>query len=355
MDERAIIAVMSGEARGVAPLLCRGALTCASWGYAVGVAVRNAAFDAGLRRPRRVAVPVISLGNVTTGGTGKTPLAAWFVRQLQQAGYRPGLLSRGYRSLDGMENDEARVLAALCPGVPHVQRPDRVAGAATAVAAHGCDALILDDGFQHRRLHRDLDVVLIDALAPWGFGRLLPRGLLREPLSGLRRADLVLITRADLAPAAHRAAIVAELRRWRGDAAHAAIGFRPLQFIRGDGAALPLEQLAGASVASFCGIGNPTGFEQTLAQAGWQAPCRRYPDHHHYTSADWDALEAWRRDVGAQWLLTTLKDLVKLPPTHPVAKNALGIELGVTVLDGAELLQAALERTAPRRGRLRAA
>src|SRR5690606_8255127 len=136
--------------------------------YGAAVQWRNFAFDRGWYRVHRAGVPVISVGNLTTGGTGKTPLVAWLVHQLEQLGASPAILSRGYRSVDSHANDEKLVLDRLCPGVPHIQNPDRVAGARAALADGVCNLLVLDDGFQHRRLHRDLDLVLIDALNPWG-------------------------------------------------------------------------------------------------------------------------------------------------------------------------------------------
>ena len=201
MDEAALHELLSGQRHDVAARLLRSALYGPSLAYSAVMRLRNLAYDRGWLRIERVGVPpslstgeiplsnpseayeayeptipvpVISLGNLTTGGTGKTPLAAYLTNWLIREGCRPGLLSRGYRSLpvqDGTGitggNDEKRVLDQLCPGVPHLQQRDRVCSARRAVVEYGCDILILDDGFQHRRLHRDLDLVLIDALRPW--------------------------------------------------------------------------------------------------------------------------------------------------------------------------------------------
>ena len=135
-------------------------------------------------------MPVISVGNITTGGTGKTPMVAWLARWFRNQDVRVALVSRGYRAEAEGQNDEARELATLLPDVPHLQNPDRVAAARIAIDELETQLIILDDGFQHRRIHRDLEIVLIDALQPFGFGHVLPRGLLREPLRGLAHPTL---------------------------------------------------------------------------------------------------------------------------------------------------------------------
>ncbi|MHC4480063.1 MAG: tetraacyldisaccharide 4'-kinase, partial [Planctomycetota bacterium] len=201
-------AVISRDRRGPFLLLARALLRGAAGGYGLGVALRNGLYRIGWRRPRRVGVPVISVGNITAGGTGKTPFVAWLARLLVIRKRWPAILSRGYgRDRRLGVDDENALLARLTPQVPIVVNSDRLEGAESAVSQHAADVLILDDGFQHRRIARDLDVVLIDALWPFGAGHLLPRGLLREPLGGLRRAGFFLITRADLVSAGRLRAI----------------------------------------------------------------------------------------------------------------------------------------------------
>jgi tetraacyldisaccharide 4'-kinase len=173
---------------------------------------RNRLFDWGWKRTHQADVPVVSVGNITTGGTGKTPLVAFLANWFQDQGQKPAILSRGYRAVDGGPNDEKLVLDLLCPGIMHLQNPDRVASARHAVTAQQVQVLVLDDGFQHRRLARDLDLVLIDATCPWGYGAVLPRGLLREPRSGMKRADLAIITRADQVSEADRRRIQDEIQ-----------------------------------------------------------------------------------------------------------------------------------------------
>ena len=180
------LSLVSGR-RGVWPSLQRLGLLAASGLYAVAVQARNFAYAAGWLRSHRVGMPVVSVGNLTVGGTGKTPCVEYVAGFYRRQDRRVAILSRGYGGSGG-RNDEALVLDENLPDVPHLQGPDRVALARTALEELESEVLILDDGFQHRRLARDLDLVLLDATVPWGYGHLLPRGLLREPAGGVRRA-----------------------------------------------------------------------------------------------------------------------------------------------------------------------
>jgi tetraacyldisaccharide 4'-kinase len=347
MDERSILSILSGQRRDLAARLLRGGCAFASLGYAATIAARNAAFDLGWRRVQHVGVPVVSVGNITTGGTGKTPLVAWIAQRFQERLGPVAIVSRGYRAHQDGKNDEALVLERLCPGVPQVLNRDRVAGARKAVQEFGSRAIVLDDAFQHRRIFRDLDLVLVDALNPWGYGHLLPRGLLREPLSALKRADAVLITRADQVDAATLDDLRRRIARIRGIDEHIAVCFAPTGVIYGDGLRLPLTAIdRSVEYGAFCGIGNPIAFQRTLADLGIKATLRTYPDHYHYTAADWDDLSAWSQQFPAG-LLTTLKDVVKLPPTHPLAEHVAALDIGVEFLAGRQHLDRRLETLAP--------
>jgi tetraacyldisaccharide 4'-kinase len=347
MDDARFVHLISGAARGLPSSIARGGLRILSAPYGVGVRLRNAAFDAGFRRPQQADVPVISVGNITTGGTGKTPFVAFLAGWFGQRNVRVCLISRGYGALDGAANDEKLVLDSLCPGVPHVQHPDRVASARTAVEQHGAEVLILDDGFQHRRLGRDLDIVLVDALNPWGYGHLLPRGLLREPLSGIERADLVVLTRADLCEAGEKQRIRARLAAIRGTGECVEVAFPPSGLINAGGQMLPLESLASRPLAAFCGIGNPEGFRHTLRQAGADLrddAFRAFRDHHHYTLADLDEVGALARRSSAALVVTTLKDLVKIDRVELGGVPLRAVMIGTRILEGVPLLETALER-----------
>lgn len=325
--------------------MVRGLLRLATPFYGAAVQWRNSVFDRGWYRVHRAGVPVVSVGNLTTGGTGKTPLVAWLVQRLEQLGASPAILSRGYRAVDAHANDEKLVLDRLCPGVPHIQNPDRVAGAATALADGVCNLLVLDDGFQHRRLHRDLDLVLIDALNPWGYGQLLPRGLLREPISSLRRAGVVVITRADQADAAALQAIRDVITR-HTPAPIAEAAFVPTRLVNAAGDTAPLSLLHQKRIGACCGIGNPQAFLRTLTALG--APpeiqnFRTYPDHHHYSACDQADLGDWSRLQGLELLVVTQKDLVKLPVTHLGRVPLWAVEIGAEFRSGGDAVETLLK------------
>jgi len=190
--------VVSGQRRGLGAAGLRGLLRLGESPYSWAVRLRNYRYDFLKSASFAVGVPVVSVGNLTMGGTGKTPMVEWIARWLKEHGLRVVLISRGYRSKDGAGNDEALELEQKLPDVPHLQNPDRVAASRIAIEEHDAQVILLDDGFQHRRLRRDLDLVLLDALEPLGYGHVFPRGMLREPKSGLRRAHVVCLTRADL-------------------------------------------------------------------------------------------------------------------------------------------------------------
>lgn len=344
MDEQFAIDVISGRRRGPAAALLRTVCSAASWGYRAGVAARNLAYDRQWKTIERVDVPVISLGNLTTGGTGKTPLTAYFGERLQAQGYRPGIVSRGYRSLDDQSNDERLVLAQALPDVPHLQNPDRVQGAQDAIAKHGCDAILLDDGFQHRRLARDLDLVLVDATRPWGFGRLIPRGLLREPLSALKRADAVLITRCDHVSQVELGQLRRELLRWRGTEECLEVRFAVRRLCNAHGEREALPGTWPKNCLAFCGIGNPDGFQRTLTQLGIEGPLSVFPDHHHYTEDDLARLAEQAQSISASCVLTTQKDLVKIPRRELAGRPLWALEIATEIVAGGEWLDRALSQ-----------
>lgn len=318
MDLERYLAVVSGRNRSLSAATLRCLLAGAEPFYGAAVRSRNALFDSGWKRIERVPCPVVSVGNLTTGGTGKTPVVAWLVNQLRERGRRPAIVSRGYRSLDAEGNDEKRLMDQLCPGVPHRQNPRRIGSARAIVAGQEGDVIVLDDGYQHRQLHRDFDLLLVDATNPWGFGRLLPRGLLREPMAGLKRASLVLITRCEHAPPNR----IEEIRETVGR--YADVPVETSRFITRDlvnvrGERLRAVDFAGRNVGAFCGIGNPDGFRSSLQASGLTLDASRVralPDHFHYGPEDLRALGVWGQTTGATALVTTRKDLVKIPATE---------------------------------------
>ncbi|WP_439626455.1 tetraacyldisaccharide 4'-kinase [Gemmata sp.] len=345
--EREWLALVRGERRGPFTLLARAGLRLASWPYGVGVGVRNGLFSRGWKTVHRAVPPVVSVGNLTLGGTGKTPCVEYVAAFYRDLGHRVAILSRGYGS-DAGRNDEAMVLEENLPDVPHLQGRDRVALAATAAEELEAEVLVLDDGFQHRRLHRDLDVVLIDATRPLTRDHLFPRGTLREPASGLRRAGAIVLTRSDQVAAAELEATRGWLARRFPDTPVATTEHRPAELLGGDGPE-PVESLAGKSVAAFCGIGNPTAFRRTLETLGASlVSFRSFPDHHAYSRSDVDELGRWAETLPADALVaTTQKDWVKLRVPELAGRPLRAVRIGLAFRSGQDEFDAALRRIAP--------
>lgn len=333
--------LISGRRGGLVASISRAGLAALTPLYGAGIAARNWLYHWNLLRSQRLPARVISVGNLTAGGTGKTPTVAWIVRALQAAGHQPAIISRGYAGQDGV-NDEKLVLDQLLPGVPHRLNPDRVAAAKELLDAPGAPThLVLDDAFQHRRIARDVDLVLIDAMNPWGFGSLFPRGLLREPIRSLRRADSILVTRSDLVDEAARQAIQQRIRAVT-DSPILWTRFEPTRLRNFAGECLSLLQARESRWGAFCGIGNPDGFCRTLTSCGLAVPDHRfraYPDHYRYEPGVLGDIGQWGQKLGVDGLLVTHKDLVKIPHIglNGVPVWALEIELRVEAVDSAQL------------------
>ena len=300
INPEAYLELIRGQKRGPAATLARLALTAGSGLYALGAAARNTAYDRRWITTYRARVPVISVGNITLGGTGKTPMVEWLARWYRRRGIRVALISRGYAHAGGI-NDEGLVLEENLPDVPHLQDPDRVRLAEIAVSELETELIILDDGFQHRRLERNLDLVMLDALDPFGIGRLFPRGLLREPVRSLRRASAVILSRADLIEPAARQAVRRQVESVAGPIPFVESRHAPIDLVDGEGQVSSIEQLAPVRVAAFCGIGNPEGFRRTiLPLCPGFLDLRVFPDHHHYSAEDVSALTAWVAIAGGE-------------------------------------------------------
>jgi len=305
--------LVSGRRRGFVAAFLRALLRVVEVPYTLAVRWRNRRFDRGGAEVRRVGVPVVSVGNLTLGGTGKTPMVHWVARWFIECGVRVAVISRGYRAGDDGTNDEARELEQRLPGVIHLENPDRVAAARAAVEELGARAIVLDDAFQHRRIARDLDVVLLDALEPFGFEHVFPRGTLREPVDGLARADVVALSRADLLTADEREAIERRVRAICPKVTWLQVTHQPRELLAAGGATRPIDSLRGRPVAAFCGLGNPAGFRHTLETCGYRVvEFRELPDHHRYTPEDVASLSAWAERLPVEAVVCTHKDLVKL-------------------------------------------
>lgn len=340
--EAAWSALVRGEQQGPLAALQRAGLWALSLPYALAVRGRNWAFDRGWKASTRAPVPVISVGNLTVGGTGKTPCVEYVARLLRRHDLRVAILSRGFGATEG-RNDEARVLEENLPDVPHLQGADRVHLAQIAVDELESEVLVLDDGFQHRRLARTLDLVLVDATQPWGYEYVLPRGLLREPRRGLRRAHLVLLTRCDLVAPQARAQLREDIAALAPKALVAESVHRPVAWRNARGTEMEVEDLRGKTVAAFCGLGNPEAFRQTLAQLGVQlAGWRTFRDHHDYTAQDLDELRGWIAAQSVDAVVTSQKDLVKINLEVLGERPLWALRIALEVTQGREALEHAV-------------
>jgi tetraacyldisaccharide 4'-kinase len=291
-------------------------------GYLLAVRLRNFLYAKRLLKVHNVDAAVICVGNITVGGTGKTPLVVRLCNlitqnpKLKTQNCRCAILTRGYKAR-AQENkdfkDEIAVLAQSCPETEVIVNPDRLAGATEAISKLEAKILVMDDGFQHRRLARDLDIIAIDATQPFGYGKLLPAGLLREPVSALKRAGAVVITRCDQVTETQLSELEQILRAINPDMVIAksvhALVYAKSQY----NTEISIEQLKDKKVFAFCGIGNPDAFLNTVKNLGAQVVGSKiYNDHYHYTDTCLSEISEQAKEFGADLILTTQKDWTKV-------------------------------------------
>jgi tetraacyldisaccharide 4'-kinase len=342
--------LVSGRRRGPSATAMRGLLRVAELPYTLVVWIRNRRYSGRRTAVHHANVPVISVGNLTLGGTGKTPLVKWLTRRLQDFGSRVALVSRGYGAARGEQNDEARELAQALPNVPHLQNRDRSMATHLAIEKFDPDIVLLDDGFQHRRLARDLDIVLLDALEPFGFDHVFPRGTLREPVAGLRRADFVCLSRADAISAAERETIRQRVAKIAPGSTWCELAHVASHLVNASGASQPLPQLIDKRVAAFCAIGNPAGFRHTLSTTGCEVVAwREFPDHHVFTPAELASLDEAATASDAQLILCTQKDLVKAPQEKLGNIPLWAVAIEMQFLTGQQALEQRIESIARRK------
>ncbi len=324
---------ITGESDGAFYTFLRRLLTPLRWFYASLIWVRNRLYDCGLFRVRYLPCKIISVGNIVVGGTGKTPAVITIAKALQKDGVRIAILLRGYQRRsrekvtlisDGekrycsltMSGDEAGMIAQHLNGVPIIVGKNRYLAGKFALARFQSEVLILDDGFQHRQLYRDVDIITVDTTQTERTKQLLPTGILREPLSALHRADIVLLTRTD-APKVSPT-LKAELKQLIPNTPILETVHRPVKLYRltSDGTApvdLPFNWLRGKPILAVCGIGNPNGFAITLEHyAPASVELIAFPDHHVYSKIDCERLKQKLKQNRCALIVTTQKDEQKL-------------------------------------------
>jgi tetraacyldisaccharide 4'-kinase len=310
--------VMSGENESARAMALRALTACIEPFYAGVMRLRNRSYESAVFKSHALGLPTISVGNITTGGTGKTPVVRWLARRLADAGKKPAILMRGYwKSADGFSDEQNELQTSLGGegwGVPVFADPDRTASAAKARAIHPeLTTFILDDAMQHRRARRDFNLVLINATEPFGYNRVFPRGMLREPLEGLARATAFLITHADEASTDDLEKITGHLERWNAAAPVFQCEHRIDHFRTVGGEAISAESVQARKYFAFCGVGSPRSFFMRLAsQAGTPVGQRAFPDHENYSQLDFNRVVREAKAAKADVAITTEKDWSKL-------------------------------------------
>ena len=375
--EAYFLAVVSNRLHGPLHSALRSVLSGLSRLYSAIMDLRLYFFEHRIARSKELGCQVISIGNLTVGGTGKTPVVEVFARALQQNGRRVAILSRGYRKKElplsrkllnvltfrapeeepprvvsdgksllldsAMGGDEPYMLASHLPSVCVVTDKDRVKSGRYAIQKLGCDTLILDDGFQYLRLKHRVDIVLVDATNPFDNGRVLPRGLLRESIRHLRRATFIFITKSsgDGSPE-----LRARIRELNGHAEIAECRHTPRDFTDVyTGETHDLAFLQGKKISAVSGIAAPRGFEESLERLGAEIVARRrFPDHHRYTQQEILDVINEARARGADLVVTTEKDAVRFPKIERRDVPVHFLRITIELLSGAEDFNQLIQR-----------
>jgi len=348
LDQNAYRNLVAGTDISCGKKTLRLALKAVSCVYSAAVRSRNWMYDRHLLKSHRCESTVISIGNITTGGTGKTPLVIWLCNYLSEKEQNLAVLTRGYKSEHGKLSDEPAILAKSCGAARVIVDSDRVRGAQKAITQSSAKVLVLDDGFQHRRLRRDLDIIAIDATCAFGYDKILPAGFLREPLKGLKRAGAVVITRYEQAQPEAADGIVERIKKLNPDVLIAkAVHEHPFAVMI-KGQKLTIEQLREKKIYAFCGIGNPDAFMNNLKNLELNIVGHKiYNDHHNYSENDISDIYEESRYMGADIVLSTEKDWVKtallVKPQSDIIFAYLALKL--RFVEGGDELKQLVDRT----------
>lgn len=309
-----IHSIMTDKATGVLAAVLKFIFLCLSFLYLCGIKIISALRKCGLLPVEQLKARVISIGNLTLGGTGKTPLVEFVARQLLTEGFKPAILTRGYKVSSG-EPDEPLLLRRKLPQVSVLIGPERIKNARVAIEKYGADTLVLDDGFQYRRLKRDVDILMIDAANPFGNEKLIPRGILREPVRNFQRADIVVISKSDFATADNIRLIKERVSSLGPDMLVVSSVHKPVKFVDAADKDMPLEWIKDKECVVVSGIAEPAYFLHTLKALGAIVKANLiFPDHHPYSFKDLDAIYNKCKELSVLNVVTTEKDMIRLEP-----------------------------------------
>lgn len=344
--------LITTERRGFLPTLFRLLLLPWSWLYGVIVRIRNYCYDIGLFNQKKLPCAVISIGNIVVGGTGKTPTVTTIAKLIHSSGLKTSVLLRGYKRKKGEEivivsdgkdilcsrdesGDEANMLSHQLSDIPIIVGKNRYHAGETAINKFSSEVLILDDGFQHRQLERNLNILTIDTTQPYGTGALLPIGTLREPMSSIKRADIIILTRTD-ATGNDITEIRTQLDRLAPNTPILESIHKPTSLYRlnskDNQTKNPLNELKNRRLLAVCAIGNPNAFVTTLEhQDPKSIDLVAFPDHHVYSESDIQHIKRQMAQCNAEWIITTQKDEQKLADHNTdLPIFVLAIELVIT-------------------------
>jgi tetraacyldisaccharide 4'-kinase len=343
------LSIIREERKGTFPSLVLLLLSPPSYLYHALLRFRELLYRYGMLRSVKLPVPVISVGNITVGGTGKTPFLEFLAKFLLDRGKKVAILSRGYAGIKvggNRVNDEYLELSKRLPSVPVLLGKDRLSSAREALKNYNPDCLLLDDGFQHWKLARNLDVVVIDGMQPFGNGGLVPAGILREPLSSLKRASLIILSRTDLCRPQEIQTTKKHLDEINSHIPVLEAVHHPLHLEDATGRCLETPWLRGKRLYAFCGIGNPKSFEKTLRLLGADiVRFKDFPDHHHYGRNELAAIDSEASKLGVDAIVTTQKDFVKInaTPNQAWGKPILSLRVEMRITSGLDVLSKKLE------------
>ncbi|MDP7555855.1 MAG: tetraacyldisaccharide 4'-kinase [Nitrospinota bacterium] len=346
------LSILYGQQGGFTAALIKSTLSAFTYPYSAVLNTREFLYKNSVFKSTRLPVKVISIGNITTGGTGKTPLVEFIARYLLEKNKKVAILSRGYGGNNPLQknndnvNDECLILKENLREVPVLAGKDRVSNGKKAIREFGVDCLLLDDGFQHFKLKRDLDIVVIDSLNPFGGENLIPRGSLREPLKNLGRAGLFIISHCNQSKKQIIKSIYTKLNYVNNDAPVCESIHRPMHIeSMTDGSILGPEWLMGKRIYGLSAIGNPESFTYTLKGLGADLiKHRKFHDHHNYNREEMGYIVSEARSLDADAIVVTQKDIVKIRKMDIKDFNILSLKIEMQITNGIKLYKKAIDR-----------